>query len=187
MRSCVSVASRALAIASLIGLATAAAAQPSDVAGPSSPAAWRASRFDLSQLAPDAVSARRDASSGADLELGPNLVGSLEAADIQRGGAAAIDTTTPLFQRQAELSGRLGVLVDGRSLLFGRVGYAEFDLAQAFPRFGSRGFSTNGVLIGAGAETRLSPALSLTTEFRSVDYSPALSNRQMLGGLSLRY
>lgn len=176
-------------MAAAVSMLTASA--EAQIPGPSidrpTAAEWRMSRFDLSQLAPQSTAAVRDVTTGVDTQLAPGLVGSLEAADIQRGAAAANDTNTPLFQRQAELSGRMGLLVNGRSLLFGRLGYAEFDVAQAFPRAGSRELSAGGVLVGAGAETRLSPALSLKTEYKAVDYSPGLSNRQVLGGLAWHY
>ena len=113
-------------------------------------------------------------------------MGSLEAAERQRGAAVTVGTIAPLYQREANISGRVGLLVDGRSLVFGRLGYSEYNLDQSFSGRGSQGRTAGGLLGGAGAETRLSPALSIRTEYQSVDYTRELANHRVLGTIAWR-
>jgi hypothetical protein len=160
------------------------AASP-DRAGKTAPAWWK-THFDLATLLPPEA-ADRDTVAGGDVDLAPAMIAGVGATDRQRGATAITDKVAYLFQRQAELSGRVGLSVGSHGLLFGRVGYSEFDIGEAFSRFGARAFSTGGVLVGAGAEARVSPSLSFKTEVHSVEYRSDLSDRQLLGGLAWRY
>lgn len=148
---------------------------------------WPETPFDLSRIAPDRALAVRDVTAGGDAEVAPDVIGGIEAGDLQRGATSVTDTVTPVYQRQAQISGKLGVRVGDHGLLFGRIGYAEFDLGEAFPRSASHDFSAGGVIVGAGAEVRLSQSLSLKTEIHSVDYARDLSDRQLLSGLAWHY
>lgn len=143
--------------------------------------------FDLSRIAPDRAVAVREATAGGEAEIAPNVLGGIEAGDLQRGATSVSDAVTPVYQRQAQISGKLAVRVGDHGLLFGRVGYAEFDLGEALPRSASRDFSAGGVLVGAGAEVRLSRSLSVRGEAHSVDYARNIADRQVLSGLAWHY
>lgn len=175
-----------VAAASLLAtVARGQAAVPPDRADEPAASRWK-THFDLATLLPrQAVD--HNTVAGADLEIAPAVVAGFGAADRRRGTTAGTDTVAFLFQRQAEISGQVGLSVGSHGLLFGRVGYSEFDIGEAFSRFGARAFSSGGVLVGAGAEAKVSANLSFKTEYHSVDYRSDLSDRQLLGGLAWHY
>lgn len=90
-----------------------------------------------------------------------------------------IGAEATVTEDEAGVAARLGYAVSPRTLVFGRVGYADFDNA--------RDFSNRGLALGAGIEHRLGERTFLTTQYRYTDFDQGDGAHGALIGLGYRF
>ena len=90
-----------------------------------------------------------------------------------------IGAETTVTEDEFGVAARLGYAVSPRTLVFGRVGYADFDNA--------RNFSDQGLALGAGVEHRLTERLFVTTQYRYTDFDQGDGAHGALIGLGYRF
>ena len=159
---------------------------------------WDQLRFDLGNLGATGRGRSSDLGYGAavgyDVALTPNLVGGVEAAatlsnvrfatgDVLNGGYLR-------ERREIDVAGRLGTAITPNTLLYGKVGYANLQVRQATTLAGvnsGRLRDLNGVLLGAGAEVKVSPTAYLKSEYRYTNYQDGYTGNAVMTGLGIRF
>ena len=85
-------------------------------------------------------------------------------------------------RREFDFSGRIGTPVTHNALLYGKVGYSNLQVREL-----DQVRDLDGLLLGAGAEVKVSPAAYLKSEYRYVTYGNGYSTNGILTGVGLRF
>lgn len=155
-------------------------------------------RFDLSNVGSAGRSRTSDLGYGAalgyDIALSPSLVAGLEAgvnlSDAAFTTGDAVDGGYLRKRRELTLAGRLGAAITPNALLYGKLGYANLQVRESETTAGvvSGGVrNLDGLLVGAGAEVKVSPNAYLKSEYRYTDYRDGYSGSTVTTGVGLRF
>lgn len=155
-------------------------------------------RFDLS----DVGSARRGKTSdvgygaalGYDVALSPNLIAGLEAgvnlSDATFATGDALDGGSLRKRRELTLAARVGAAITPSTLLYGKLGYANLQVRESATTAGvETGDLRNldGLLVGAGAEVKVSSGAYLKSEYRYTDYRDGYAGSSVMTGVGFRF
>lgn len=147
-------------------------------------------RFNLEEVAASGRGKASDlgyaAAIGYDVALTPMVVAGVEVGTKLADTSYATSTGYLRTRREITLAGRLGMPVGDNGLLYGKVGYAnlqvrEQDLVSNDKR------DLDGVLLGAGAEVRISPNTYLKGEYRYTDYADGYVANNIMTGVGIRF
>lgn len=131
---------------------------------------------------------------GYDLPLGSNAFGGVEAS-LNTSGAKitasdGIDTLTVKAKESYGISGRVGMMLNDSTGIYGRFGW-ENTKFKASVGGDSESETEDGWRYGAGVETRVGSNASLRIEYNIVDYGNTLDtdakNYQVRGGIAFRF
>ncbi|QKR99500.1 porin family protein [Sphingomonas sp. CL5.1] len=141
-------------------------------------------RFDLSNIGSAGRAKASDVgfgfALGYDKAVSPNMVIGAEAGMNFSDVSYADDALRS--RREFDFSGRIGTPVTHNALLYGKVGYSNLQVREV-----DQLRNLDGLLLGAGAEVKVSPVAYLKSEYRYVTYGDGYSTNGILTGVGLRF
>ncbi len=141
-------------------------------------------RFDLSNIGGTGRDKASDVgygfALGYDKAVSPSMVIGAEAGMNFSDVSYADDALRS--RREFDFSGRIGTPVTHNALLYGKVGYSNLQVREL-----DQVRDLDGLLLGAGAEVKVSPAAYLKSEYRYVTYGNGYSTNGILTGVGLRF
>jgi len=126
---------------------------------------------------------------GYDFAMGNAFFGIEGKASLSDAEASYSDGTDSLSIRAKESFGatvRGGVMVNGSTGLYARVGWANTKFKVAANGV-SDSDSDDGLVLGAGLETRVGSNASLRVEYARSDYNDFIKNNAVLAGVAYRF
>lgn len=126
---------------------------------------------------------------GYDFAMGNAFFGIEGKASLSDAEATYSDGTDSFSIRAKESFGasvRGGVMVNDSTGLYARVGWANTKFKVAVNGV-SDSDSDDGLVLGAGLETRLGTAASLRVEYARSDYNDFIKNNAVLAGVAYRF
>lgn len=147
-------------------------------------------RFDLEEVGGAGRAKASDlgyaAAIGYDVALTPTLVAGVEAG-VNLSDTSYTTTTGRLRERrELTLAGRIGAPIGDNALLYGKVGYANLQVREQDLIANTRR-DLGGVLLGAGAEVRITPRAYLKGEYRYTDYAGGYVGNNVMTGIGIRF
>ena len=190
----------AVAITAAAVLVTATPAEAQTFTGPRVEATigWDQLRYDLGTAAGSTREKGTDLGYGVtvgyDREVQPNLVIGVEGGALFSDGDYARNSlmigNITHVRRDLSVAARIGTRVGASTLLYGKVGYSNLQLAtDALSAAGTTYARRNydGVLLGAGAEVGLTANTYLKSEYRYTNYEDGVSRQNILTGIGIRF
>ncbi|MEH3123027.1 MAG: outer membrane beta-barrel protein [Sphingomonas phyllosphaerae] len=128
---------------------------------------------------------------GAEAEL----TGSTSKGCRRYQGTAPVSTNIACEKalRDLYIGGRIGTVVGGSTLIYGKVGYTNARTGSEFtysatPAYNfAGGLDSDGVRVGGGIEKRLGGGLSVKAEYRYSNYEGLYSRHQGVLGIGFRF
>jgi outer membrane immunogenic protein len=131
---------------------------------------------------------------GYDAAIGNGLIAGVEGgmlfSDRTLRFGTADDGGLVRPRRDLELSGRLGITIADRAMLYGKIGYSNFQIREGLLDGGtetSRKSSLDGVRLGAGIEVPINLTTYLKTEYRYSNYERGVQKNDVLTGFGIRF
>lgn len=131
---------------------------------------------------------------GYDAALGDSLIAGVEGGILfaDRGLRYGTDDDGGQFRprRDLELSARVGAKIAERALLYGKIGYTNFEIREGISSAGvdsSQSYKLDGLRLGAGIEVPIGPYTYLKTEYRFSDYARDVQKNDILTGFGVRF
>lgn len=160
-------------------------------------AGWDQLRFDLARYGPGHDRESNlgwGAEAGYDVAVGSNLVAGMQVGVSASGAdhdySDGVTSHHIDARRDIDLSARLGMRISRNALLYGRAGYTNFRIGDESTTAGvttTAATNLDGVLLGAGLEVAVSPAVYVTSEYRYSNYQDGISRNQIRTGLGVRF
>ena len=126
---------------------------------------------------------------GYDFAMGNAFVGIEGKASLSDAEASYDDTIDTLNIRAKESFGasvRGGVMVNNNTGLYARVGWANTTFKVAINGVAASD-NDDGLVLGAGLQTRIGSAASLRVEYVRSDYNDFIKNNAVLAGVAYRF
>tara|TARA_Y100000815_G_scaffold232088_1_gene222500 strand:+ start:1050 stop:1631 length:582 start_codon:yes stop_codon:yes gene_type:complete len=149
-------------------------------------------RFNLADVGGDADARGKQNDLGYGVTLGydyavsPSVIVGVEGSANFADTSYTTDTGSLRARRDLSIAGRVGTPITSNSLLYGKLGYSNFQLTQDSGSGASRE-THDGVLMGAGVEVKMTPDIYWKSEYNHTDYSDGLISNDITTGIGIRF
>lgn len=130
---------------------------------------------------------------GFDFAVSGAVVGvevNADFSDIDEGVTDGADSASFEAKRDLDASVRVGAVLGGKALLYGKVGYANSRFEARATSGGitiSEADNLDGVRAGVGIEYVLGSKAYIKAEYRYTNYEQDLDRNQVIGGIGIRF
>jgi outer membrane immunogenic protein len=126
---------------------------------------------------------------GYDLQLNGFLAGAegeISDSTVKQCEGPSGDRLCAKAGRDLYLGGRIGTVIGGTVLLYGKAGYTNARYSVSY-NGASEGANFDGLRLGAGAEYAIGPNSFVKAEYRYSNYEDDLSRHQLAAGFGFRF